>query len=122
MKEGDFPIVNNFKVGEFSEHSDHAPVLFSIKCKHIVQGEENMERESIKWNDSLIDRFRNGIIGKLPIFNRLLENQGAHDNLSINELVNQFSDILREVADPLFKKVYKRAGHTYKTQNGDSNK
>ena len=57
-----------------------------------------------KWNDSLREQFRSGIIRILPTFNDIVHNINCPDRDSINVLVDKFSNTIRDVADPLFAK------------------
>ena len=48
--------------------------------------------------------FRRNIIGQLPAFNNLIEDVDSSDNTSFNNLISQFSNILRDAGNPLFLK------------------
>jgi hypothetical protein len=56
---------------------------------------------------STIKNFRRGLIAKLPDFNELLLNHGNRDLNFVDNIVNKFTGIIREIADPLFKKTRK---------------
>ena len=65
---------------------------------------------SIKWNDSLRDDLRGGIIGRLTDFNSVVNNIDAYDKSSVNLCVEKFTQIINDVAKPLFckSKTYKK--------------
>jgi exonuclease III len=103
-KECDFVYINSFMVHDFNEWSDHCPISMSLCCNSKLDKHFNDSYCKYKWNDLLKNDFRSGLIGKLPIFNHVTENIDHSDRTCINNVVRRFTDILREVADPLFKR------------------
>jgi hypothetical protein len=59
-----------------------------------------------KWNDNHINTFRNSLIAKLQEFNRLTCAVKNGNLLSINDALNTFTSLIRNVADPLFSKTF----------------
>jgi len=57
--------------------------------------------------DAKREQFRSGIIGCLPKFNSIVEGIACNDRSSVNKAVNDFSDTIRSVADPLFSKCHR---------------
>ena len=68
-------------------------------------------RTTIKWDDSLCDEFRRGIIGRLPDLNSAINSLDTSDKSSVNSCVESFTQILNDVAMPLFSssKTYKKS-------------
>ena len=69
----------------------------------------------IKWEESLRDEFRRGIIGKLTDFNSAVNSIDTTDKSSINTCVENFTQIINDVAKPLFCKTgtYKNVASSY---------
>jgi hypothetical protein len=67
-----------------------------------------------KWNDNHVNTFRNSLIAKLPEFNRLTCAIENGNRLSINDALNNFTSLIRNVADPLFSKnIPNRINHSF---------
>ena len=68
-----------------------------------------------KWEESLRDEFRRGIIGKLTDFNSAVNSIDTTDKSSINTCVENFTQIINDVAKPLFCKTgnYKNVASSY---------
>ena len=65
---------------------------------------ENTELK-YKWNIKHRNTFRAGIISKLPEFNLLTNDLTAANNRDdVNDLLNSFTGLIRDVAGPLFAK------------------
>ena len=106
VRENDFSCINDFNVHEFNEWSDHAPLSFSLSCNFNPHFAIQGEQFKCCWNDGAREEFRRGIIGNLHHFNGVTGNIDIADRKSINECINNFTDIIRQVADPLFGKQY----------------
>lgn len=83
-----FNSIKSFKVSEFNEFSDHAPLSLSIVCNNLPDTANiglGVE-ERIKWNKDDKDAYRAGLIGLLPEFNRLVSNidTGNENAQSVN--------------------------------------
>ncbi len=103
-KESNFSQIQQFYIQRFNEWSDHAPLCFSLLCNNRLHSEEKQSDTKYKWNDSLREQFRSGIIRILPTFNDIVHNINCPDRDSINVLIDKFSNTIRDVADPLFAK------------------
>lgn len=103
-KERDFVSINRFTVCDFNEWSDHCPLTLSIYCNAGLRERPTGSFIRYKWSDSLKSEFRSGLIGRLSSFNRLTENMQYNNRSSINNVVCGFTNIIREVADPLFSR------------------
>jgi len=81
--------------------------IFSLKCNTTVP--DNHERSEIrfKWSDAKRERFRSGVISCLHRFYNIVEGIDCSDRSSVNKNVNDFSDTMRSVADPLFSKCHR---------------
>jgi hypothetical protein len=103
-RECDFSLVKHFNVCDFNEWSDHAPLQFVLDIGNHTETVTSYNYISYKWNPLNRDIFRSKIIGRLPDFNRLTNNLNTLDRNTINEVVDNFSLIIRECAEPLFSK------------------
>ncbi len=103
-RECNFSLLSNFTVGDFNQWSDHAPLHFALYCNNFSPNHETYTDVKYKWNSSLREQFRSGIITKLPAFNDIVENIDCLDRVSINDALDLFTTTIRSVADPLFSK------------------
>ncbi|XP_060587663.1 uncharacterized protein LOC132743153 [Ruditapes philippinarum] len=101
-KERDFVNISDFKVHDFNEWSDHCPISVTLNCNAMPEEVNNSGFMKIRWSDEFKSEFRSGIIGCLPQFNRLTEDMYIQDRASVNNILNEFTDTVRQVADPLF--------------------
>jgi exonuclease III len=106
MNERHFSLVKDFTIEPFNEWSDHAPLRFSLLCPKPDQNEYPRCEIKHKWNDENAERFRSGIIGCLPRFNIITQSIDICCRESINKTVDDFSEIIRSVAIPLFSRCY----------------
>ena len=90
-------------MGPFNEWSDHTPLSFSIRCNNYVPLNNSYTETRYKWDNSFTQQFRSGIIAQLHVFNTLVNNIDCSQQ-SVNNIVNSFTDVLRDIADPLFAK------------------
>ncbi|XP_060579839.1 uncharacterized protein LOC132736666 [Ruditapes philippinarum] len=111
----DMYCVNDFTVHPFCEWSDHAKLSFNILCKTAIDviDDVHIKRTHVKWNPDLTESFRRGIIGKLPDFNRVVNNIDNNNPSTIDASIVNFTSIMREIADPLFSKTINRVQHPY---------
>ena len=113
LSQHDFSHIADFEIGSFCEWSDHAPMSFNILCNRVPDTVENTQytHTLIKWDDSLRDEFRRGLIGRLPDFNSAVNILDTSDKSSVNSCVESFTQILNNVARPLFSssKTYKKS-------------
>jgi len=111
-------------VGPFNEWSDHTPLSFSIRCNNYVPLNKSYTETRYKWDNSFTQQFRSGIIAQLPVFNTLVNNIDCSCKQSVNNIMNSFTDVLRDIADPLFTKQcrFSKTPHyqnNYCTKNAD---
>ena len=50
--------------------------------------------------------FRRGLIGKLPTFNKIVNDVNTYNNITLKDMINQFSETICSVANPLFEKSF----------------
>jgi exonuclease III len=106
MNERHFSLINDFTIDPFNEWSDHAPLRFSLACPKSVQNDNPQYEIKCKWSDENTELFRSGIIGHLPRFNNIVQNIDVSCRDSIDKTVEDFSEIVRSVANPLFSRCY----------------
>ena len=105
LHEHDFDCIDNFHVNPFSEWSDHAALTFKIVCSSPVLDDLcDHVFTRIKWNDDLRDNFRREIISKLPLLNEITDGVDFNDRTNVNNCVSAFSELINDVAEPLFSK------------------
>ena len=80
------------------------PCLFSIRCNNYVPLNNSYTETRYKWDSSFTQQFRSGIIAQLHVFNTLVNIIDCSCKQSVNNIVNSFTDVLRDIADPLFAK------------------
>lgn len=103
-KECNFGNICKFDIGTLNEWSDHTPVSFSLTCNVITYETTQHDEIKYRWNSDSRDTFRSGLIGNLPYFNQLTSDIDLEHRSSINNVINNFTDTIRRVADPLFIK------------------
>ena len=104
LSEHSFYIVDNFSVKDFNNFSDHAPLSFNVKCNVRVLVEEPYVCEHVKWRDDEKQHFRDGLISRATDFNDFIHSYVEQSDANIDDLVKQFTNIVRDIADPLFIK------------------
>ena len=109
LREQDFPRVTSFQIGSFNMYSDHASLRFNFfggKSLPNISIELNISDEyyTYSWDQDKRDVFRRRLIGKLPDFNKILNNVNLSDKHSIESMVSSFSSKICEVADPICMK------------------
>lgn len=106
LGESSFNSIRNFTVCNFCEWSDHAPISLNI-----VTGKPGDKRNDsffttrVKWDESLRDRFRSGMIAQLPLLNSITQDNDFASRDDVNTCIEQFTSVLNEVAKPLFCKT-----------------
>lgn len=105
-RERDFSMLNYLEISDFNEYSDHASILFTIKCNIVKERKNVIKGTKVLWNGDFKQQFRSGIIGKLTELNNLVNNIDINNRDSINTVLNNFTSVIRNVADPLFMKTY----------------
>jgi len=78
-----------------------------LKCNTAVPDDQERSDIKFKWSTAKRGYCRSGIIGCLPKINSIVEGIACNDRSSVNKAVNDFSDTMRSVADPLFSKCYR---------------
>jgi exonuclease III len=104
--ERNFAFIVDFKIGNFNEWSDHAPLHLSLCCNNCSPSQKRFTDVKFKWDSSLRNQFRSEIIAKLPVFNSIVHDIDSSNRLSINNAICKFTDTIRSVADPLFSHKY----------------
>lgn len=105
-KECNFSLLSKFTIGDFTEWSDHAPLHFSLYCNNYSPSYETFSDVKYKWDNTLREQFRSGLITKLPVLNDIVENIDYTSRMSINSVLDRFTTTIRDIADPLFSKVF----------------
>ena len=88
----------------FTKCSDHTPLSFSIRCENWSENTRDYESVKHKRNASHRDAFQTELLTKAGLLDNLTSSIDTNSVQSVNEVVNSFNAILREVADPLFEK------------------
>ena len=73
-------------------------------CSHLPVDQKEM---NIRWDSKYKNNFRASVIGKLPAFNLLTSDiniSSKESILYINKVITDFTNIVRNVTDPLFSK------------------
>ena len=105
LRQCDFNLLSSFGITPFNVFSDHAPIYFSITCNtNVDKGSDCYYKTIIKWDGELRDKFRTNIISKLPEFNSISDKVRDADGNTIQSCIDDFTQIIRCVADPLFCK------------------
>ena len=105
LSEKDFVKIKKFCVDNFNEFSDHAALNFELLCNSYNESvSESFNFEYVKWSDDEKELYRSGLIAKLSILNNILLQCNLTNVNSVNTMVNSFTDVIREVSDPLFLK------------------
>lgn len=112
-KESNFSQISNFVIESMNIWSDHTPIHFILRCNNFKPVDEEILETKIKWDQMLRDRFRSELIIKLPDFNRLTYNIDPSNRKSINDVMNNFTNTIRNVADPLFSKCFTHKKSSY---------
>ena len=105
-REINFSQINNFEIDPINEWSDHSPIKFSLCCNKSTPITENVSDIKFKWDNLLRERYRAGLISKLPVLNNLTTNIDYSNRDSVNHVINDFTQIIRDVSDPLFSKRF----------------
>ena len=74
---------------------------------HVVNSNSSGDQSQntfYKWTCDKKDMFRRGLIEKLPTFNKIVNDVNTYHNITLNDMINQFSEILCSVANPLFER------------------
>ena len=74
---------------------------------------DEQEETKIRWDSSYISNFRAGLIGKLPAFNLLTNDINISSKGSINNVITDFTNIVRSVTDPQFSKHVSQKENSY---------
>ena len=90
-KEHDFNIIQDFKIGEFDEFSDHAYLYLSLQCNVKAEDPKTFQCVKYNWNNNFKDEFRNKVIGRLSMFNDITENIDIKSRDSVNEALDEFT-------------------------------
>ena len=93
----------DFAVLNFNQWSDHAPMHFAVKCNINLLSKHEYVETKYRWNADLKDDFYNGL---LSITEQLDNVTSSIDSTCINDVVDQFSGLLNDVAEPLFAKSF----------------
>lgn len=112
LKEPDFDTLSMFEICPFNIFSDHAALRLGMRAikpltEDIVNNNESRVHTVYKWNTEHKEIFRRGLIAKLPDFNNLIVSADCSDLNRIDYTVDMFTNIISEVASPLFKREYK---------------
>ena len=105
--EQQFSNLVEFAVGSVNEWSDHTPLCYSLQCNIQEQTANIQSGIKYKWHADCKTTFRSGLIAQLPVLNDLTRDIDVSERSSINTLVNDFTNIIRNVADPLFERNIK---------------
>ena len=89
-----------------NEFSDHTPISCSLQCNYLSRVDVSSSEIKFVYNEKHKDMLRAGIIGKLPLFNKISTDLNSLSKDCINQAVSDFTKVVRDVADPLFTKCH----------------
>ena len=99
-----FKYVSQFIVHDIFTFSDHAPLQLSLKMKrNLLPVSENRQIHKIVWDKDKFESFRNSLSDSLIDLD-LLVDRIVHDNLNIDDGIENFSAVLYSNADRVFGK------------------
>ena len=98
----DFSYIDQFKVLEFNEFSDHAPLYFSLRAFTENEIDNNPSND-----EKIKNSYRRLLITKLPELNNIFQNVDVREKNSINDAVCNFVNLISNVTYPLFQKHIK---------------
>ena len=103
----DFETLSDFKVLEFNEYSDHAPLSFSICLIPKYEPETPFEIDpvitrKIVWDNSKVDDFKNSLINKSAHIDRLTSDIASEP---VEDEVRNFTQFLHDEAFEMFGKT-----------------
>ena len=79
LSENDLNRIKDFRINEFNEWSDKAPITFEIVCENgkYIKKEKDNTTYTYKWLPENKENFRGSIIGHLPIFNDIVNSMNV---------------------------------------------
>lgn len=113
--EQQFSSIVSFSIESVNEWSDHAPLCYALQCNIHKQTTDSQGGIKYTWSDDCKTTFRSGLIAQLPVLNDLTRDIELNNRSTIDTLVNDFTTIIRKVADPLFEKNVKCNSSSYFT-------
>lgn len=107
LNDQDFHSIDNFCVAPLTEWSDHCALSFNILCCYNKQTiKPSYEKTSINWSEQNKNEFRRHLIAELPVLNRIVDACSINcDGETIDSCVQRFTDVINDIALPLFKKT-----------------
>ncbi len=111
LNEKDFHIVSDFDVNSFTQFSDHAPMTLNYAANLGKHSRGQMLVSISNGTMILKPKCADELFRDYLELNRVTSNcSTTRDADSVNRSLNGFTDILREVTDPLFLKQCKTRG------------
>ena len=113
-KQRDFSYITNCEVLPETIYSDHCQLQLSMKfqMKNISITNNVSINRMLRWDNEKVDAYQNDLAKADDVFVNIF--QSVFDNVdgdAIENLVNEFTSALQNVADPLFGKYIKTANH-----------
>ena len=104
----DFDSISEFKILNFNEFSDHAPILFSIKTKTCAFQNSNDNhnthaQSNITWEESKVTEFRHMLLNNIEPLHSVLDDV-FNSTTNIDDVVTSFTSHLYERAHSIFGK------------------
>ena len=113
LKRCDFHFIDDFRVGDFTIYSDHAPLLFKLSFPIIPPERRKNQNTSFyyKWDDGKRDEFRGKLISELNNLNHVVFDTDQTRKDSVEKMVLSFSEIICNAAKPIFEHTLKQHGN-----------
>ena len=102
--------ITQFKVHDFNEFSNHAPVSCAIRTHSVIDQENCAPRTSYKWTDKHRDAFRVDLMNSIDSMNQsVYEATQIQDNSHrIESIVDIITNNVTRIAKPYFEKTFKQ--------------
>ncbi|XP_060602677.1 uncharacterized protein LOC132755774 [Ruditapes philippinarum] len=117
-KYSNFKFLKQFMIHDYTEFSNHTPVSFRLKLGIVEKRETTHRIIYNRWNDEHKHAFRNDIFSEIGNLNSLLDDS----DISINDKVQTFSQVITDNADKYFKKNVKCTNNTFLDRSNDRKK
>ena len=75
-----------------------------MSCNNVTRIVLENKGIRFKWNVDLREQFRSGVYDSLQNIISIVDNVDCSSRDSVNSMLNEFSEISKDVADPLFSK------------------
>ncbi|XP_053383523.1 uncharacterized protein LOC123541356 [Mercenaria mercenaria] len=105
---GNFKLIRNFNVHNYTEYSNHSPISFEIITGMCKCNNNSQKREFYKWNENDKLAFLNDLSLNIDGITESLQN-----NYDVEDAVSCFSEYIALTAEKYFKKTIKNVRPTF---------